>query len=76
MRITVSVRPNSRNEGIEERPDGSLLVRVRAPAKEGRANRAVIEAVAARFGCPKSHVRLVSGQKGKLKVLELPGPGD
>ena len=75
MRIRVSVRPNSRTEETRERPDGSLLVRVRAPAREGKANEAVIRAVAAHLGCARSHIRLVSGHRGKLKVLEVPDAG-
>jgi len=52
--------------------DGSLLVRVREPAVEGKANRAVVELLAEYFNVPKTNVRLVSGHKSKVKFFELP----
>ncbi|MFO7638222.1 MAG: DUF167 domain-containing protein [bacterium] len=73
MRIRVTVRPGCRVESIEERPDGPLLARVRAPAREGKANDAVIAAVARHFGVPRSSVRILRGQSGRDKLIELPG---
>ncbi|MFO7676735.1 MAG: DUF167 domain-containing protein [bacterium] len=72
MKIRVTVRPGCRTEGTEERPPGPLLVKVRAPAREGRANDAVIAAVARHYGVPKSSVRVVRGRTGRDKVIELP----
>jgi uncharacterized protein YggU (UPF0235/DUF167 family) len=73
LRVRVTVRPGCRVESIEERPDGPLLVKVRAPAREGRANDAVIAAVARHFGVPRSSVRVLRGHAGRSKILELPG---
>lgn len=73
MKITVSVKPNSRKEGVEPQPDGSVVVRVNAPPIEGRANSRVIELLSEHFGCPKSRVRLVSGARGKRKIFEVDG---
>ena len=72
MRVRVDVKPGSRTEGVTPLPDGSLAVKVRAPAREGKANRAVIELVAAHFNVPRTAVRLVSGGRGRRKLLELP----
>ena len=57
---------------MSRQPDGSLLVCVRARAQEGAANAAVLAAVAGFLGVPKSHVRLVSGARGRLKMLDVP----
>jgi uncharacterized protein YggU (UPF0235/DUF167 family) len=73
LRVRVTVRPGCRVESIEERPDGPLLVKVRAPAREGQANDAVIAAVARHFGVPRSSVRVLRGHAGRSKILELPG---
>jgi uncharacterized protein YggU (UPF0235/DUF167 family) len=40
---------------------------------DGKANTAVLETVAAAFGLPRTAVELVSGQRGRDKVLELDG---
>jgi uncharacterized protein (TIGR00251 family) len=73
VRIRVSVRPNCRTEEIKERPDGPLLVKVKAPAREGKANAAVIRAVARHFGVPRTTVTIVAGHKGRTKTLEIRG---
>lgn len=54
------------------RQDGSLSVKVKAPARQGRANQAVVKAVAAHLGLPKSDVRLVGGHGSRTKTLEVP----
>lgn len=71
MRISVSVKPNSRKESVEELPDGSYLVRVNAPPTEGRANERVIELLAEHFKRPKSAIELRSGHKGKKKTFNI-----
>jgi uncharacterized protein len=72
MRIRVSVKPGSSTEAVSRQPDGSLLVRVHERAHDGEANAAVIKAVAGFLGLPKSRVLIVSGQRGRSKLLEVP----
>lgn len=50
---------------------GELLVYVREPAVEGKANVAVIELLAKYFNIPKSSIQLISGHKSKLKRFEI-----
>lgn len=70
MKISVKVKPRAKVEKIEEK-DGSLIVFVKAEAKEGKANEAVVKALAAHFGVAKSRVRLVSGARNKTKLFEI-----
>ncbi len=51
--------------------DGSYRVAVNAPAIEGKANEAVIKALADYFSVSKSSVKIVRGTKGKRKVVEI-----
>ena len=53
--------------------DGSLVVRVREPATDGRANRAVVEAVADALGVARGAVRITSGASSRRKVVEVDG---
>ena len=71
MKVRVDVKPNSRATGIEPVED-HLVVRVKEPPKEGKANSAVVRAVADYFGVAPSDVRVVSGLAARRKVLELP----
>ncbi len=56
---------------MEKIDDNHYRVEVKEPPVEGRANKAVVEAVADYFALPKSTVTICSGQKGKKKVLEI-----
>jgi hypothetical protein len=71
MRVTVEARAGARAESVEEAAGGRLLVRVKAPPREGKANRAIQEALGRHFGVPKSAVVLVSGGRGKLKIFDV-----
>lgn len=71
MRIEITVKPNSRRPGVEKLPDGTYRVAVNAPPREGRANEAVIEALAGYFDVPKSSIRIRMGSSGRKKVVEI-----
>lgn len=71
MIIAITVKPNARKPKVEKLPDGTLLVAVNAPAHEGKANAAVIAALAEHYGIRKSAIRIVRGHKGKKKFVEL-----
>ena len=46
MKLSITVKPGSKKPGIEIITDTEWLIRVREPATEGKANQAIIEAVA------------------------------
>jgi uncharacterized protein YggU (UPF0235/DUF167 family) len=71
MRVSVIAHPGARQPRIEEDLLGRLHVYVNQPALEGKANRAVLEALARHYGVAKSRVTLVSGERGKNKVVEV-----
>jgi uncharacterized protein (TIGR00251 family) len=73
MRVTVRVVPRARRTAVEPLASGGLRVEVTAPAQEGRANEAAIDALAAHFGVPRSRVRIVLGRTARLKVVEIGG---
>lgn len=71
MKISLIVKPNSRKESVEILTDGTYQVRVNASPIEGRANEAVIEALARYFSVPKSAVTILKGTTGKRKIVEI-----
>jgi len=70
MKIQVKVKPNSRSEEVSREGD-SFIIKVKEPPREGKANQAVIRLLAEHFGVPKSQVRILSGFRGKNKVIEV-----
>ena len=71
MKVRVDVKPNSRAPGIEPVED-HLVVRVKEPPKEGKANSAVVRAVADYFGVAPSDVRVVCGHAARRQVGGVP----
>jgi hypothetical protein len=71
MRLQVRVTPRARKPGIETAGDGTLVVKVREPAEDGRANDAVIAALAGHFGVAKRAVTIVHGHGSRRKLVEV-----
>jgi uncharacterized protein (TIGR00251 family) len=72
MRIAVRAHPGASRERAQW--DGDVLhVWVTARAVEGQANAALVKAVARALGVRASAVTLVSGERGRDKVIEVAG---
>ena len=67
----MKVVPRAKKSGVEQMADGTWRVAVSAPAEGGKANAAVIEALAEEFDVPKSAVKIVRGLTGRLKEIEI-----
>jgi uncharacterized protein len=78
LRIAVRVKPGASRTRVGGRYDGpegtALVVAVAARAVDGRANKAVVVAVAQAFSVRRSDVRLVRGTTGRYKLFEVDGP--
>ena len=61
-----------RTEAAGER-NGALLVRLSAPPVEGAANESLIEFISDALGVPRRSVRIVSGDKRRLKCVAVAG---
>lgn len=73
MRLAVKVKPRSSPQGVMGVHDDQLVVRITAPAVDGKANSALVAFFAKLLGIKKTKVLLVSGEKSRTKVLELSG---
>lgn len=72
LRVTARVHPRASRARLVW--DGAVVsVWVTAPAVDGAANRAVLDAVASWLGVRPSAVRMVSGERARTKVLEIEG---
>jgi hypothetical protein len=71
MKITVQVKPNARKDEVQVREDGTYLVKVSAPPIEGRANEKLVEVLSEHFGKPKRCFQILSGSRGKHKIVEI-----
>jgi uncharacterized protein len=69
--FTVKVKPNSKQQSIEEQPDGCLKVHLKSPPVDGKANQELIVLLAKKFKVPKSAIAIKSGLSSKNKLVEI-----
>lgn len=73
IRFRVRVSPGAKRAGMGGVHDGSLKIAVTQPPENGKANQAVIHAIAKRLGVSKSSVTVVSGLSSRVKTLQAVG---
>ena len=73
LSFLVRVQPRAGRDRIDGEWQGALRVRLNAPPIEGRANEALKRFLAERLNVPVAAVRIASGQKGRLKRVEIQG---
>ena len=75
--LAVRVQPGAKRTSVTgvygEGEAAQLKIAVQAPPIEGRANLALIELLADKFGVAKSYVELVSGELSRSKVFLVRG---
>jgi uncharacterized protein YggU (UPF0235/DUF167 family) len=74
-RLEIVAKPGSRAPGLSRR-GGDVVVAVRERALEGKANDAIVRAVAAWLDIAASRIRLVHGGSGRRKLLAIEGVDD
>lgn len=71
MKIIVKIKPNSKENSVAKTGENEFALRVKAPAKEGRANEAVIKLLSAYFDVPKTSIAIIKGHSSKNKIISL-----
>jgi uncharacterized protein len=71
--VAVRVQPSASRDEVVGEMNGALKVRLQAPAMENRANDALCEYLAALLKTPKSAVRILSGDRSRVKRIEIRG---
>ena len=71
--LSVRVVPNARKSQFDGYREGELVLRLNAPPRDGKANKAAVEFLAEYFGVGRSSVLLVSGEKSRHKIFQIVG---
>ena len=72
-RISIRVGPGASRTKVGGVHGDALVVKVTARAVEGQATEAALAALATALGVRRTEIRLVSGQTGRDKVVEIDG---
>ena len=73
MIVDVQVVPRASRVAVGPAVGDRLRVAVTAPPVDGAANAAVVDALARAFGVRRAAVRIVRGETGRRKTVEIDG---
>ena len=71
--LSVRVQPRASRDEVSGTIEGALKIRLCAPAVENQANEALVEFLAALLRIPKSSLKILSGERGRIKRVEIAG---
>jgi len=69
--IKLIVRPNSAKNLIEGAYQDRIKVKIVSPPEKGKANKELIKFISGKLEIPKKNIKIISGEKSHLKVLEI-----
>lgn len=72
--LSLRIQPGASGNDFAGLHGGTLKVRIKSPASEGRANRELISFFAAAFGTAKSNVRVLRGESARAKTVRIDAP--
>lgn len=71
--LHLKAKPNAHSTQLLVAPDGTVTVRLQAPAHDGKANACLLAYLAQVFGVSKSSITLVSGHTAPFKRVAIEG---
>jgi uncharacterized protein len=72
-RVQLRIQASARHDEVVGLRDGVVVIRVTAPAIDGRANEAMRRLLAKRVGVPRSAITIIRGHRSRDKVIEIDG---
>ena len=72
-RLTIKAVPGSRIDSVDGVLGSVIKIRLKAPAVDGKANKALLHLLSRRLDLHSRHIRLVTGQTTRLKIIEIVG---
>lgn len=71
MKLFITAKPNAHETKVEMVDATHYTVSVQAPPVQGKANRAIIQALAEHFGVPATCVAMLRGHTSRQKLIEV-----
>lgn len=69
--LRVKVKPNSKKQEIQTAADGSLIIFLKSPPVDGKANEELIKLLAKEFSVAKSTIQIKWGLSSRQKLVEI-----
>ena len=70
MILKIKVKPNSRKQEIEEKPD-LLIISLKSPPENNQANIELIKILAKHFDLDAKKIKILKGKTSRNKIIEV-----
>ncbi len=70
IKLNIKVIPNAKKNEIMNR-NGTTVIKINAPAIDGKANQALVKFLSKHYNVRKSDVKILKGEKSRYKVVEI-----
>lgn len=71
MKIFVKAKPSAKEEKVKKIDENHFAISVKGPPVQGRANKAIIRALADYLNIAPSRLNIISGHANKQKIIEF-----
>jgi uncharacterized protein len=71
--VSIRVQPRAKRDEVVGERAGAIVIRLKAPPVDGKANAALIEFIANAANLPRSRVEIVRGATAREKVVRVAG---
>ncbi len=71
VRLKIWVQPGAKRNIVDGTHDNCLKLKIKAPAKDNKANEELIKFLAEIFNVKKKDIEIVSGQKTRKKIIDI-----
>jgi len=72
LRLEIKAVPSASKTELAGIKDGRLRIRLAAAPEDGKANTELLNFLSKTLDCPKRDLRLLCGEKSRLKAIALP----
>ena len=71
MYIFIKAKPGCKFNHVAKAADGTITVKIKTPATDGKANTELLRFIAEKLDLPRSKIRIVSGLTSSFKKIEI-----
>ncbi|MCG6153966.1 DUF167 domain-containing protein [Leptospira bandrabouensis] len=71
MKLTVKVKPNNKQPGLEFISETDCIARLKSPPVDGKANEELVLLLSKHFHVPKKNITILSGLSSKSKLVSV-----
>lgn len=69
--LTIYLQPGAKKSEVSGMHDGHIKIKINSPPVDGKANEALILFLSEFLDIPKSKIKIVSGEKSRIKKIAI-----